>query len=511
MGRGSRSTTTAPHDSAAALRAARSAPGPTPQLMALRHATRLAADAVYDCHPDPDAHLSALDQQASQQVSGRGGRLITAVNDLIDAERLALSDQAADHQLARHVFDNAIWQAARLAGQHEPGGALHQGLTRAVDEHIANQAPATVDRLRAQGLLSDQQAAALAPDAAALARAAYTTPAGKPPWAAVRILDRAGAVRANLRAVDAPAGTPLAALRDRALADCDKQIVKAQQFLAGKDSLAYQITKDSAATLTRADAVAAALTHDQTRAVNDTLTGSFMDAHDQLVAEFAKPRSDQPVIAVDDARWLSQIMNYQAQISHSVTDADAVHSSGFAILLAPHVARDVQADAAAGRVNDAVLHEKVHTTQPRDAKGKLLNSDHHRMEMVLLEGGTQAKVNELAATLHTEPRHGLTAPVQPSGAYPAWTAIADAAAGLTDDPAQFRTTLNATPRNSRTALIARTFAGSDDEAAQRAVIRALLPVVAAAEQRFDMPSLGGWAHDQARGALQALQAASAAA
>ena len=212
-----------------------------------------------------------------------------------------------------------------------------------------------------------------------------------------------------------------------------------------------------------------------------------------------------PVAAVADGRWLDLVMNYQAQISRRTVDVDALHSGDFGILLAPHTADTFVADAAAGRVNDAVCHEKVHATQPRVAKGKILSNDHHLLELQLLEGVTQAITNDLSAGLHDRPRHGLTGPQQTSGAYLPWVAVVDAAAELSGDARAFRAELNRTPKNSRTALIARTFTGADDTRAQQAVIRALLPVTKAAEQQFEKPNIARWAGEQATRALSELQ------
>ena len=110
-----------------------------------------------------------------------------------------------------------------------------------------------------RGLLTDTQHGELRPRATELVEQAYLTGSGKPAWAAVSVMHRAAHARDQLAAVTAEPGSRIAALRDRAVSDLDKQILKGQKFLAGQQNLSYQLTKDSAGVITRAEAVAVAL------------------------------------------------------------------------------------------------------------------------------------------------------------------------------------------------------------------------------------------------------------
>ena len=143
MGRGSRTTDT---QHAAFLRGADARIDQT-ELARLRSAATTACDAIFAAHPDPEAHLARIDEAASATVAGRGGRLMIALNDLIEAERLAYSEDPAEQALARASFENAIWHASRLAAVHDTDGTLRDGLAAVVRTGISATAPAVLDDL----------------------------------------------------------------------------------------------------------------------------------------------------------------------------------------------------------------------------------------------------------------------------------------------------------------------------------------------------------------------------
>jgi hypothetical protein len=447
-----------------------------------------------------EEYVWSVSDRAMQGPAGRGDRLTIAVNDLFEARALAESRSPADQALAYTTFHNAIWHAGRIAATYDADGPLHRALAQVIEQDIVSQAPAIVDDLHRRGLLNDEQHAKLAPNARELARKAYLGSGGAPQWAGVMTIARSARVIDQLESIDADG--PLAEARDQAIAEARRWQTNAQKFLDGKKHLAYQINKEAAGVLTRCEAVVAGLSDPRTRQINHRFAadGAIVDAHRELVSEAGKV-SDKPVVAVPDKRWLVQLMDYQAQISAPSSDeVYAVHSAGAGILIAGDIAADAVRDFEAGRYSDVLVHELVHTTQPRRRAGRIRDNDHHLVELQLLEGATQA----LAEDLQRNARGKLRG--EPTGElYAEWVAVVDAAQAVAapDRRRDFLVGLSKTPTNSRAEYLAKTVLG--DPKRRDEIIDLLAAVNEHAEANYGQPHLAERIRGFVEGQLRALR------
>jgi hypothetical protein len=421
---------------------------------------------------------------------GRGGRLMIAVNDLIDATQLARSTSASDRELAMTMSDNAFRHVGRVMATVAPSHPFTAGWQDLMRDYGQKRGSDAVDYLHAKGLLADAQAAQLKAQAADLYVEAFASKKALPTWTGVQAMERAARTMDALQDA-AGSGGHAERVTQAAVADMQKLIGQASEYIddPAHRKNEWHVARHSNSTLTRAQAVAASLADPHTRAQNLTIGQSgVVERHGNIVAQYATPLANPPVMAISDRRWLDQIANYQQYISRDTTGVIANHTRDFGILLSPDSATAVVNAARTGTLDEVLLHEKFHTTQVKAPRPLSYHDDLHREweNNIWMEGATQAQTQQAMS----DHQAGWSADQTRIHGYEMITAIVDEVADQSGrDRMEFLTGLSSRCQgNQRTAYVAQAFLGDDSVAAQQRLLAVLDPVAYEWETSADTAS-----------------------
>lgn len=426
-----------------------------------------------------------LEAQASKdgptRTAARGGRLIIAVNDIFEAERLAHSSNPADQQIARAMLDSSINHLGRIIASADPDSEILPKLGEAVANYQQSQGMAQIEDLESRGLISSDQSKGLADNIEQLQQQAYASAESRPQWLAVPFMQRAAAAEEQLKLArqGIPDDHPMAAIIDRSLQDCDKVIKGSKKWLDDPQK-GGNLRLNAPGQLIKAEAVVASIQDPRTRQINAEL-GDAVASNRSLVASVAEV-PEKPVFAVADSRWLDLSMNHQMMVTGPTSNTLAL-ANNHAIWLSPDIAEDAVVAHSQGKLSPTLVHELVHTSQnqapikPLADKGRprpgQIYDRHRSFESKLTEGATQGLTNHLVGQKQSISREEY---------YPAYTALVDEVCARTPDANNFYRELSLRPDNGRAAyLFESLYGGKAGEAEIRQITDKLLPLCDRAE------------------------------
>jgi hypothetical protein len=454
-------------------------------------------NAIFPINEAVDAHLGQVSYRAQRSVAGARGRLFAALQDIYDAQALALSDDAGEQRLAQTMTDNALWYVGRILAAADTADAPYlQALKEVLAQWGSVRGGSQLDFLLAQGLLPPSvsaedvadwrtHAGALYVEAFASPRSFFAKKGQRPIWSALAILERAGRARASLQSASATGYAE--ALRLKGLQRAEALIKQCHTYLSdidGSQGTYDAITPFGPQDVTQVEAIVQALRDPTTAQLNQKLEETGVIArHRQLVSEGTGRDPDSSVIAVSDRRWLQQMSTYNGYGAEQSGEILALNVGRVGIFLAPEIAADMLQAGSVGGFSEIAAHELVHTTQPKQVEGRPLADQphanaypsllkrHQHFEVQLLEGATQALTN------HLRLQHDPTYDGELGEIYPTFTQMVDEAQAASGIEAEtFYRELSAAPTHQRSAYLARALTGSDNEKVQRDLYETLLTI-----------------------------------
>jgi hypothetical protein len=319
-------------------------------------------NAIFPITDEVDAHLGVVSANAQRSVAGARGRLFAALQDIYEAQELALSEDVSDQRLAQTMTDNALWYIGRVLAAADKSDAPYLEELKAVLAQWGEaRGGAQLRYLQEQKLLPESisaeevaqwraHAGAHYVEAFASSRSFFAKKGQRPVWSALAILERAG--RARERLESAPASGYAERLRAKALRRVDTLIKQCHTYLEdidGSKGTYDAITPFGPQDVTQVEAITQALIDGRTRQLNVALEETGVIArHRQLVAEGTGKDPDSSVIAVSDKRWLAQMSTYAGYGAEQSGDILALNVGKVGIFLTPEVARNMLVAGEAG-------------------------------------------------------------------------------------------------------------------------------------------------------------------
>jgi hypothetical protein len=450
--------------------------------------------------------LSQIAAEKKNTDLGRGGRLMIAVNDMLEATSLAHSDDPADREFARVIAENSMRHIGRIMATVAPRHQFTEHWRQLIEEYAGVHGREQVAFLRSHRLISDQEADELNRDIVSLYVDAFASRTANPRWIGYNSMERAARTEEALLRLPS-AGSEADRVIANALRDTGELKRKSRQYVDDPRHRRgeWDVMRNANSTLTLARSALAALSDPETRRLNLAMSNSGMlSRHDDLVARYARPLADVPVMALSRREWLDQIANSNQYITRDNTGVLANHTRRFGILLSPTVARTAMNDHHGGDYSEVLLHEKFHTTQHRPERRLAYTDDLHRLweEDIWQEGGVQA------LTLHALGEH-----------QPSWDDSRSAISGYAMITAATRAVADSTGRNrrdflvglvsgcednERTGYVAAALTGDSSPDAQQRVLRTLDPVMYEWEAVSDVAHQYPDFRDQLNAALRSL-------